>query len=320
MRMDHALADYLEVLRGRGLSAHTIRAYRGDLHNLAGAVADIGTSGDQAVLAEYAASLGQLPAATRRRRLAAVSGFLSWAAGRGLTTAELRPAPVAPRRYGAVSPDRSRPTAAPRPADVEAALRQIPRQADRDQLLFGLMARLGLRPGEAIALRIEDVDLDREVLTINGWGGRSRRVVIDDNEVLQRLRNCRRGAATGLGPLFPSPSGRGALRYQSMAERWAVFAADAGVRVTPGDLRRAHCAELLAGGVPEWVVRDQLGQATGPLPGAGGTAAAAEAVIRGWQRDRTLPGAGSPADPPPGRKKAAPGKPAAGGPSRVRAG
>jgi len=41
---------------------------------------------------------------------------------------------------------------------VDALLDRIPLQASRDQLLFGLLANLGLRPGEALELRFEDFD------------------------------------------------------------------------------------------------------------------------------------------------------------------
>lgn len=287
MRTELAIAEYISFLRDRGLSAHTLRAYAGDLKGLAAVTRYLGGPGDGPALGDYAASLRLLPAAARRRRMSALSGFVSWAASRGITTAGL---PGPGRQKGgasrSASPGCVPRTPAPRPEDVAAALRQIPRQADRDQLLFGLMARLGLRPGEALALRAGDVDTDREVLTVTGWGGRVRRVVIDDSVVLQRLRNLLRAAGDEAGLLFPSPAGPGPLRYQSMAERWSGYAAAAGVAVTPGDLRRAHAAELLAGGVPEWVVRDRLGQATGPLPGTGGSAAEAEAQVRAWQQNQ----------------------------------
>ncbi len=329
MLTQDAIAEYLDVLRDRRQSPHTVRAYSSDLGHLSAAVPTIGTADDSPALARYAASLGALPPATQRRRLSALAGFVSWAVSRGITAAEFpwtashgrgvgwadrarqaesgaqRPASGEERSAGTAA-SRPEPTSAPAveptpavepapdpvepapgQADIEAALRQIPRQADRDQLLFGLMARLGLRPGEALGLRVGDVDVEHELLTVSGWGGRLRRVVIDDNEVLQRLRNWLRSRPAGQSAaLFPSPAGPGALRYQSMAERWTTYSARAGVQVTPGDLRRAHSAELLAGGVPEWVVRDRLGQATGPLPGARGTAASAEDAIRAWQRKR----------------------------------
>jgi hypothetical protein len=74
------------------------------------------------------------------------------------------------------------------------------------------------------------------------------------------------------------------LRYQSVAERWARYQASAGVTVRLGDLRRFHAAELLAGGVPEWVVRQRLGQLSGPLPVPAGTDA--DDAIRAWRNRR----------------------------------
>ena len=71
------------------------------------------------------------------------------------------------------------------------------------------------------------------------------------------------------------------LRYQSIAERWARYQAAAGVKVRLGDLRRSHAAQLLTGGVPEWVVRQRLGQMHGPLPVPAG--ADADDAIRSWQ-------------------------------------
>jgi integrase/recombinase XerD len=300
MRTAEAIESYLEELRDRGMSTHTVRAYRGDLNAFAAVAPEFGTSRDGGVVAGYAESLDALPPATRRRRLSALTGFVSWAASRGITSANVqRTRPVKPRAAeSAESATSARAVPAQLAADIAAVLTQIPRQADRDQLLFGLMARLGLRPGEALGLRIEDVDTERELLTVRGWGGRIRSIVIDDSEVLLRLRNGLRVIADRTGPVFPSPAGSGTLRYQSMAERWAGYAARAGVSVTPGDLRRAHCAELLAGGVPEWVVRQRLGQATGDLPGTGGTAASAEAAIREWRHSREI------AHPSDGRRAA----------------
>jgi hypothetical protein len=76
-----------------------------------------------------------------------------------------------------------------------------------------------------------------------------------------------------------------AARYQSMAGRWARYTAAVGVRVRLGDLRRFHAAELIAGGVPEWVVRERLGQPRGPLPVP--RQASADEEIRRW-RARSL--------------------------------
>ncbi len=262
--MADAVDDYLAVLVAAGRSAHTVRVYRIDLRRAA--AESLSTRVIRARL------VGLAPAA-RARRVAALRGFWAWARAEGLVRGGLRLEPTA-----VPAGDRSR---APRPDDVRAALAVIPLQADRDQLLFGLLATLGLRPGEALGLRVEDVDAQAGELHVTGWGGRVRRVLVDDRVVLQRLRNWLRTNGSHTGPLFGSPTAEGALRYQSVARRWARYAERAGVRIGLGDLRRAHSAELLAGGVPEWVVRERLGQQTGALPGA--PTGSADEAITAWR-------------------------------------
>jgi integrase/recombinase XerD len=320
MSAAEAITAYLEALQAQGRRPHTIRGYRGDLNGLLAVADGSMASIDDAVVAAYVAALAGLAPATRARRLAALRGFLTWATSSGLVTAPalaaapglatapgLAAAPAlatspglttAPGLITADVPKDRLPadeqlarTGGPGPVtvragDVDAALRMIPIYADRDQLLFGLLARLGLRPGEALALQVTDVDTDEGILDVPGWGGRRRRVLIDDNELLTRIRNWLRVTGWTSGPLFRSPSGRGALRYQSVAERWSRYTAQAGVQLTLGDLRRAHSADLLAGGVPEWVVRDRLGQRTGELPGAGGPPDSADAAVRAWRTAR----------------------------------
>ena len=315
MLVAEAITAYLEALQARGRGPHTIRGYRGDLKGLLAVAGGSMASIDDAVVAAYVASLAGLAPATRARRLAALRGFLTWATSAGLVTApalaaasRLAPAPALAASAGLTTapglatvdvPEDRLPASEQRPGpsspgpvtvragDVDAALRMIPIFADRDQLLFGLLARLGLRPGEALALQVADVDTDEGILDVPGWGGRRRRVLIDDNELLTRIRNWLRVTGGTSGPLFRSPSGRGPLRYQSVAERWSRYTARAGVQLTLGDLRRAHSADLLAGGVPEWVVRDRLGQRTGELPGAGGSPDSADAAVRAWRTART---------------------------------
>jgi integrase len=256
--------EYVGESRARGLSRHTLRGYRADLIRL-----DVTLPPEPATLR---AALDGLAPATRARRASALRGWWTWARTAGHVTGDLdlEPGPPPPS-------DRAR---APEPATVRAVLDVIPRQADRDQLLFRLLAELGLRPGEALALRAEDVDTDAATLQVTGWGGRRRTVMVDDRTLNIRLRNWLWSTGIESGPLFRSPTGDGPLRYQSVAERWARYTAEAGVTLSLGDLRRAHSAELLAGGVPEWVVRDRIGQATGDLPGA--RPGDATAAITAW--------------------------------------
>ncbi len=167
--------------------------------------------------------------------------------------------------------------------DVEAVLARIPLQASRDQLLFGLLAHLGLRPGEALELRFEDFDEAQAALTVPGWGGRRRRVLVDDPVILMRLVNWRRASGKESGPMFPGPKATAPLSYTAAAKRWRRYESASGVSVALGDVRLTHAAQLLEGGVPERAVRARLGQQTGPLPGLDLSQRQADDAVRAWR-------------------------------------
>nr|WP_306769963.1 site-specific integrase [Microbacterium karelineae] len=154
-------------------------------------------------------------------------------------------------------------------SEIDQVFAVIPHHADRDHLLFGLLAHLGLRPGEALALAVDDFQEATASLFVTGWGGKRRRVLVDDRQVLLRLENYVRFAASSSGPLFTAVGRSTPLRYQSVQHRWAQYCARAGIDVKLSDLRRAHVADLVAGGVPESVIRERIGQAAGVLdPGS----------------------------------------------------
>lgn len=270
MVADGMIEEYLADLARRGRGPHTLRGYRSDL---------------RAILEQQGADRSLAPSSAARRRSAA-RGFALWARTRGididsgvLDRAANATAPAGPGLESGAS------AAAPDPDAVRAALGAIPRQADRDHLLFRLPAQAGLRPGEVLGLRGDAFDEASGHLAVTGWGGRRRLVLVDDTEVCLRLVHWIRATDPGHGPLFLSPHGNSPLRYQSMAGRWARYTATAGVRVRLGGLRLFHAAELLAGGVPEWAVRERIGQPRGPLPASRG--ASADEEIRRW-RARSL--------------------------------
>ncbi len=277
------MGSYTAELAERGRRAHTVSGYRSDLSGFVDHLEHRGGGLDRDAVISYSDSLAGLAPATQARKRAALRGFVRWAATHGLAPDRLDDdlAGSAPRR-----PPAPPAPAGPTPVDVEAALAQIPRAADRDNLLFGLLSRLGLRPGEALALSIDDFDEREGVLEVAGWGGKRRRVLVDDPDLLMRLANWPLANGRTTGPLFCAPGRSTPLRYQSVAERWSRYAAAAAVSVGLGDLRRFHAGRLLAGGVPEWVVRDRLGQRTGPLTGSRPDPAAADDVIRAWQAGR----------------------------------
>lgn len=271
------LDAYLGSLVAQGRRPHTIRGYRQDLRGL------VEQAGERPLgareLDRWLVSLDEFAPATRARRRSAARGFLRWAAQNGAAVTGLdalnHPAPVAPR---GVSRPRSHGWGA-----VEASLAAIPLQADRDQLVFKLLALAGLRPGEVLDLQVEDFDPVRARLRVTGRGGVARDVLIDDPELRLRLIHWIRAMGRTSGPLFTARGRVSALRYESVRERWERYATASGTHLRLTDLRTAHAARLLAGGVPEWVVRERLGQPTGALPGPSQTDA--DEAILAW-RDR----------------------------------
>ncbi len=276
---------YLAELAERGRRPHTLRGYRSDLTGLVDHLDRHGGGLDAVGVRGFLAACDQLAPATRSRRRSAVRGLLRWAAAAGLTDGGLADLLTAP------SPVPRTPGTAPQRSAVEAVLAAIPRQADRDQLMFGLLARLGLRPGEVLGLEVDDFDEAGGTLNVAGWGGLRRRVLVDDPQILMRLANWKRALGRGHGPLFCAPGRTTPLRYQSMTERWVRYQAAVGVTVRLGDLRRAHAADLLAGGVPEWVVRNRLGQQNGPLTGPTTGEHSEDEAVRSWRAASDAPAA-----------------------------
>ena len=76
----------------------------------------------------------------------------------------------------------------------------IPHYADRDQLVFGLHAHLGLRPSEVLALQVEDFEEASASLFVTGWGGRRRRVLVDNPDLLLEADQLRAILGVALGP------------------------------------------------------------------------------------------------------------------------
>jgi integrase len=280
--------SYLSELARRGRGSHTVRAYRTDLAVYVDYLQKTGRPANAPSASDYIVSLTALAPASLARRRAAIRGWLGWMAdgGRPVGRVDL---------VRSVHVERSKKTT-PSRADVQAALAQIPLQAESEQLFFGLLATLGLRPGEALALSLEDFFEGEEALYVPGWGGRRRRVLIADATMLMRLVNRRRTSGRSLGPMFLGPRG-GPLRYQTMATRWKEYEAAAGVSVALGDLRLGHAIELLDAGVPEWVVRDRLGQHSGPLPRRSRGPAQADEMLRAWRAAKDGAASGGAASP-----------------------
>lgn len=280
MQLDRALDAYLRhVTIERGLSAHTVAAYRRDLGPYRQWLADRGIDDSAQVtaalvtefIAERAAS-DPPPAATSLARLqSSVRGMHRFLVVEGIApvdpTTHVRP-PKMPRRLpkaltiaqveallAAAGPE----PAAATPGDLVAL---------RDRALLELLYATGARVSEAVGLDVDDVT-DGDILRVRGKGSKERIVPIGSyaraavDAYLTRVRPelARRGKASPrlfLGARGAPLSRQSAwLVIQAAAER-----ANLEAHVSPHTLRHSFATHLLQGGADVRVVQELLGHAS----------------------------------------------------------
>ena len=278
-----AIAAFLDDLTAARRSSHTRRAYATTLYQLAALhpvpVQQLTTQ----VLQRFFATHAHLQPASRARQQAAVNSFLTWAVRHGHI-------PANPMLYiERVQPDPPDPRGVRR-VQVEAILAMIPPRHLRDRLFFRLLVETGLRVSEALGLYVEDLDLTRddEHLRVVGKGGQRRTVLLDDPALVLQLRNYLKQTGYQHGALFRAAKNGdgGAVRYQTMQERWTRYCAEAGVQCTLHQLRHTHATELVNGEVSLATIRKRLGhkriQTT--LRYAEQADATVDAEVRVWRR------------------------------------
>jgi len=154
--------DYLRLRRGLGFKLER----HGQI--LPQLVAYLETAGARTVTSELAISWARLPTGAHPRhwaaRLAIARGFAAYLQTIDPAT-EVPPAGVFAVRYQRPTPYLWSQGDICRLLEAARALRP-PSKAASFEALFGLLAVTGMRVGEAIALEVDDVDLDKEVITI----------------------------------------------------------------------------------------------------------------------------------------------------------
>lgn len=258
-----AVEEFLAYLRiERGVSPHTLDAYRRDLSVLAGwcaahAVDAVRIAPEQ--LRAFAAAehrRGQSPK-TVQRRLSACRSFFAWLVKQGRLQANPAAAvrgPKAPRKLPQVlDPDEAN-ALVEVPTDVPRGL--------RDRALLELFYSSGLRLSELCGLRWRELDLDEGLVTVTGKGRKQRSVPLGSH-ARKALAEWR--ASTGAGPDAPVFPGRGGgpitpravqLRLQQVARRQGLFK-----RVHPHLLRHSFASHILESSGDLRAVQELLGHA-----------------------------------------------------------
>lgn len=148
-------------------------------------------------------------------------------------------------------------------AETEALLLAVDEDAElgeRDRILFELMYACGLRAGEAVQLRVSDIDFEDGSLRICGKGNKERAVFVK-KILLDTLREYIE--ADGLSDLlFPGYRGKH-LTVRNVELRIKQLAIVAGItrKVTPHTLRHSIAVHYLQGGAPINFIQTFLGHA-----------------------------------------------------------
>lgn len=280
MNLDRAVEVYLRhITIERGLSEHTVAAYRRDLAGYAAWLGERGIDDPAAVtttlVAQFAAERASAqppPAATSLARLqSSVRGLHRFLVREGTTatdpTGKLRPPKTPLRLPKALSIEQVTAlldAAGPEPgARVGADIVRL-----RDRALLELLYATGARVSEVIGLDVDDL-AHGDVLRLRGKGSKERIVPVGSYAqaavaaYLARARPelSRRGRASPrlfLGARGAPLSRQSAwLVIQQAAERAKLTA-----HVSPHTLRHSFATHLLQGGADVRVVQELLGHAS----------------------------------------------------------
>lgn len=273
MRLDRAIDAYLRhVTIERGLSEHTISAYRRDLGGYVDWLTDQGvddTAGiTQALVGRFIAERAAAtppPAATSLARLqSSVRGWHRFLAREGAEpddpTGRLRP-PKAPRRLPkALTIDQVERLLAAPPADEPIGI--------RDRALLELMYATGARVSEAVGLDVDDL-AHGDVLRLRGKGSKERIVPIGSyarvavEAYLTRVRPALAAKGRASARLFLGARGAPLSRQSAwLVIRAAAERAQITAEISPHTLRHSFATHLLQGGADVRVVQELLGHAS----------------------------------------------------------
>jgi integrase/recombinase XerD len=267
--------DHLAV--ERGLSEHTLSAYRRDLRRYVAFLTrrEMLEPGEveEATVRSFVASLSASThgpddapyrATSVARTLSAVRSFHRFLLREGVTDRDPAVGVPQPRL----------PRSLPRPLPVEDVRRllEAPDEGSpaglRDRAILELLYGSGLRISELTGLDVDDLDLEEGSVRVLGKGGKEREVPLGSfgrdavGAYLTRGRPALASVATR-GAVFLNARG-GRLSRQSCARLLSRYVRLAGIerRVTLHTLRHSFATHLLEGGADVRVVQELLGHAS----------------------------------------------------------
>jgi integrase/recombinase XerC len=258
----------------RGLSSHTVRAYRGDVTALLQYLVNSGR--ENLATLDLPLLRGWLGAqhrsghrrSTLARRTAAARAFTAWATRVGVLGSDPGPRLVAPRPHRALP-------AVLHPEQVAAVLHAAQRGttendpvALRDLAVVELLYATGIRVAELCGLDLGDLDKQRRLVRVLGKGAKERAVPYGLPAERALHRWLEHGRPALVHPHSPTAlflgvrGGRVDQRIIRAVVHDAVGAVPGAPDMGPHGLRHSAATHLLEGGADLRAVQEILGHAT----------------------------------------------------------
>jgi integrase/recombinase XerC len=263
--------EYLELQCGR--SAHTRRAYLGDLRSLFAFLDGRGIGLDGLSLpllrAWLAAAAGAGAARTTlARRTSAVKAFAGWAARRGLLAADPAARLQVPKAHRTLPAVLRQDQALAAMAAAKSGAEQGDPLALRDQLIVEMLYATGIRVSELCGLDIDDVDTRYRLVRVLGKGNKQRTAPFG----VPAADALRAWLAEGRPALVTAESGPALLlgargrrldvRQARTVVHQTVAAVNGAPDMGPHGLRHSAATHLLEGGADLRVVQELLGHSS----------------------------------------------------------
>ena len=263
--------EYLELRCGR--SAHTRRAYLGDVRSLFDFLdgRGIGLDGlSLPVLRTWLAAAAGAGAArtTLARRTSAVKAFTAWAVRRGLLTTDPAARLQVPKAHRTLPAVLRQDQALHAMAAAKSGAEQGDPLALRDRLIVEMLYATGIRVSELCGLDLDDVDSRHQLVRVLGKGNKQRTVPFGAPAAdalrgwLADGRPALVTAESGPALLLGARGRRLDVRQARTVVHQTVSAVNGAPDMGPHGLRHSAATHLLEGGADLRVVQELLGHSS----------------------------------------------------------